>query len=204
MKRKNNLGFSVIEVMFFILVIGLLVGGAYYVGSRQKTAKTASSAQTTTTSKATSNTYKNTEFGYSLILPEGWSYNKGQVSKLDNGQVNTDYQGNPIIEPDTIMPNGSDIHGTMGITEVMAETSSLDAKAYFESNGFGRANFDSGANTTTNGYSVYTATLGGQSPAKTVVVKSGDKAVQFFYYTNVSMNKNAALCEKIINSIKFN
>lgn len=45
-RLKNNQGFTIIEVMFFVLVGAIIVGGAYYVGS-QKDKKDSGSSLTT-------------------------------------------------------------------------------------------------------------------------------------------------------------
>ena len=209
MKSKRNQGFTIIEALLVILVAGLLVGGAYYVGKHNKTPKTTSinSSSTSGISSTTGgHTYTDTSAGYTLQLPSGWSYIKGQPEKNSNGIVVTDYQGNPIIAPDRITPDGEDKTSTNGIMEVGTDTSTLTPKAYFEQNGFGRANYTGqGNNNKINGYDAYEAIMTGQGGEVHVpVVASNGKIVQFFYYASASMNKNVDLCNQIIQTIKFN
>jgi hypothetical protein len=209
--QKDKSGFALIELLILLIVATVIAGGAYYVGKNHSTIK---SVATTTSSQSTSKNislkpgwhlYTDSKAGFSLQLPQGWSYKKGQVSKLDDGTVNKDYQGNPIINPDSIMPDSENDQSTNGISEVVSDTTTLTPKAYFQDNGYGRATYNGrGSDDNINGYSAYTAVVSspGGDASVPVIVHNG-KAVQFFYYSADSMNKNAALCAQIVDTIKF-
>jgi hypothetical protein len=75
MKSKQH-GFTVIEILFFILLVAVLVGGAYFVGNRNKTAKnkTANSLsdKASPASDSADKTFKSTEFGFQFQYPAAW------------------------------------------------------------------------------------------------------------------------------------
>jgi hypothetical protein len=205
--RKNVGGFALFEVLFFVLLVAILVGGAYYVGKNHstKTANNTSSSSSNSAIKTGWHLYTNTAAGYSLQLPAGWSYIKGQAEKDEVGAVVTDDQGNPIISPDSIFPDAEDRQSTNGIAEVDTDTSNLAPKAYFEQNGFGWENYTvQASDSKINDYDAYEAVMTGQGGETHVpVITHNGKVVQFFYYAKPSINKNAAICNEIISTIKF-
>jgi hypothetical protein len=212
--KKNQKGFGAIELIIIVIVVALASSVAWYVGKHSS--KTDSKTPTTTAS--INNTgqcspvshpgwqnYTNTTVGYCIGLPADWHFIKAAARQF-NGQTDTDYQGNPVIYPAEILPKSEDTEGSSnGILEVNTDTSTFSPQQEFEKNGAGRANYVTGDGTasTINGYSAYTANLGGQAAAKNVTIGHNGKIVEFFYYTDGSMNKNVSICEQIINTIKF-
>ncbi len=213
---KNQRGFETIKVLVILVLIAAAGSIVWYVAKYGDKAATqtasvakadggASGVKCTPVSSAGGSTYTDQQIGYCVSLPKDWQYLAGQAMKDDAGKAVKDSNGKAVVAADSIQPKSNPAGTLDGLAEVITDTSKLSAKEYFEQKGEARATYKSGdgVESTINGYQAYTANIGSPASAKVVTISHGGKIVEFFYYTDASLNTSASICQQIISSIKF-
>jgi prepilin-type N-terminal cleavage/methylation domain-containing protein len=204
---KNQKGFSAVEIVVVILIIGIAGSIGWYVvkHNNKSTTSNSNSSQCSPIGQSTWRTYTNTTEHYCVKMPNDWHFVSSKAMTLPNGQPDTDYQGKPIMSPNMIMPINANKNSTNGIVEVIIDTSALSPQQYFVSNGAGRTGYTpgEGTNTTINGYTAFIVNTNDETSARIVTLTHNKQVVEFFYYTNSSVNDNATTSGQIINTIKF-
>ena len=202
--KGGQKGFGMIESLLALILLCILGFTGYYVYHSRNNTSTTTPNNATNSSALTYKgwqTYADSAAKYSVKLPAGWKFAKGQPL-LSDGQVSTDYQGKPIIGPDEFLPTKVAYDDTANVLQVYTDSSNLTPVNYYTQNGVGRAGSIVSQNSDPiNGYDAYSVkdTLGGGTYYVTVLIHKG-KVVEFSYYTT---GQYASDMDKVIQSTNF-
>ncbi len=202
--KRGQKGFGVIEGLLIVIIV-LLVGfiGYYVYHSRNSTSATSNNPTNSSDSTIYNGwqSYSDSAAEYSVKLPTGWKFAKGQPL-LSGGQVANDYQGKPIIGPDEFLPTKVAYDNVANVLQVYTDNSNLTPVDYYTQNGVGRAGDIVSQNSDPiNGYDAYSAkdTLGGGTYYVIILTHKG-KVVEYSYYTTTQYADDM---NKVVQSTKF-
>ncbi|MDB5170524.1 MAG: hypothetical protein JWO35_218 [Candidatus Saccharibacteria bacterium] len=209
--KKNQDGFSAVETVLILVIVGLIGFVGWYVyNSKNKSDATldqaSKSSQTSTPTKKTdaesavklSETYTDPS-GFTLKYPADWQF-AAKGSKSADGQG--EFGSNEFVSKANYQAN-SNASILMLDTDTTTATAEQYAKDFFANKESDVVNSKSSK---TNGYD--TQTVNHKSPTGsptvyTIFVVSKGKVVQFSYFNDEAEKDNVPIYEAITRSIKF-